>query len=234
MVINFCANEFIKKYETNENCLTFVSFRKNKKKLLISFSTHHGVDRYYMNLKNIYLTKDVYDWDFLLFYNYPTDYYSKNYNIIKNKIIQIKKDYDDIYLLGSSMSGNTVVLLGLELNLNIIANVPQFNLIITYELAWESLKKTLDRVDDKDFFKIDADKLKKYLGIFDKKFIIVSGNNFLDSANNAFFGYECKKIEKDMFDKIKFIKVDSNEHKFFITFYDTNDPNIISMKDLVL
>jgi len=213
-------------YEVTNNNLTYIDYNKHNTHLLIMCSTHLG-KHHYMALDTISKLSQKYHFDFIIFDNYPHDYYERSYDKIAELITSRRTYYDqrNILLVGSSMSGNTVMKLGLELNVKVICNIPQTNYEITMLHAWDDLRKTLENVTYPEFLDWKPH-IDKYLQDYTMTAYIIYGNFPMDMAS---IDYIRPLIEYSP--NICFTKIECSEHKWFLQWEHSNNelPSIIDI-----
>lgn len=128
-------------------------------------------------------------------------------------------------LVGSSMSGNSVFKIGLELNINVSCNIPQTNYEITMLHAWDGLRKTLENVTKPGFMDWKP-YIDKYLGNYTMTSYIIYGNFPMDMAS---IDYIRPLVEYSPNIIIK--RINKPEHKWFQPWEHSNNelPSIIDV-----
>ena len=213
-------------YEVTNNNLTYIDYNRHNTHLLIMCSTHHG-KHHYMALNTISELSQKYNFDFIIFDNYPHDYYERSYDkiveLIKSRLICY--DQPNVLLVGSSMSGNPVFKIGLELNINVSCNIPQTNYEITMLHAWDGLRKTLENVTNIEFMDWKPH-IYKYLQDYTMTTYILYGNFPMDIAS---IDYIRPLIEYSP--NIIFKRINNPGHKWFQPWEHSNNelPSIIDI-----
>jgi len=190
--------------------------------MIILLSTYN--QKHFMLYGTLIHVSDKNSIDIMIFNDYPPTYYESKYNIIM-EIIQENIKNKNVLLVGSSMSGTIVIKLGLELNLNVISNVPQLNYDITYKHAWDNLKDILKSFNDNNHINISNNYISKYSDTYDKKIIIIHGQHEMDIANIEYLKEELKLVTNN--EIIEFVEVNDKGHKWFLSMENENYLSIL-------
>ena len=172
--------EFVRSKEIKKHGRSYVYIERNEH-LIIVMSAHNQGERY-MSIKTFYEGTNY----SLLFLNNPENSWYLDDNDSYGKIIQeIAEDYDskNIIFYGSSMSGYSSILFALRFNCNALSVNPQINLDLSYDICWEELRNSFDKISSPKIA------LEKYcLNHWkDSVVYILHGHNPLDRENVDLF-----------------------------------------------
>lgn len=189
----------------NEKTHCFIP-HEGSDELIVSFASHNHGNRYFQFNSLISQKRTN-----LLFLCDPQNTYyldsnnGENYSQLLDKYIE-KFPRNRITLYGHSMAGYAALYFGVMKNLNILCSMPQVDLNISKQYAWQDLKKTLNAIHSN----ID---LPSFISEHIKESIIylIYGNCDIDLANSNLLIEVLKNKGRFFIDK-----VETSEHAFLL------------------
>lgn len=201
-------NEIINKYELSFMGRKYVHHKKEggDGKLDIIMSAHNQGEKY-MALRTFIENSNS---DLLFLNNPENSWYLDNNDTYSHILFEVLKDYkhEDVTFYGSSMSGYASIYYAIKFNANSIAINPQVNLDVSYDLAWDGLKQSLDKMD------VEKLKLEKYCvdNWQDSVIYIVHGHDDIDLVN-----VELLSTARPKSKKLIIHTIDDDEHVNYLS-----------------